>query len=128
MNSGKVDQAKTQRLFYGWVVVAAAFCVALVAYGIQYSFGIFIDPLTEDFGWSVTLVSGAASLFMFSRGALAILTGWITDRIFDYLSINYTNSKLQNIQRATRFFSSILLRPDLRCLFHAVPRHLFPAA
>ena len=80
MKSDEVDQAKAPRFFYGWVVVAAAFCVALVAYGVQYSFGIFIDPLTEDFGWSIALVSGAASLFMFSRGALAIFTGWVTDR------------------------------------------------
>jgi OFA family oxalate/formate antiporter-like MFS transporter len=80
MKSDEVDQAKAPRFFYGWVVVAAAFCVALVAYGVQYSFGIFIDPLTEDFGWSATLVTGVASLFMFSRGALAIFTGWVTDR------------------------------------------------
>jgi OFA family oxalate/formate antiporter-like MFS transporter len=80
MKSGKVDQAKTSRFFYGWVVVAAAFFVALVAYGVQYSFGIFLNPLSEDFGWSRALVSGAASLFMFSRGALAILTGRATDR------------------------------------------------
>ena len=80
MRADGVDQAKTQRLFYGWVVVATAFCVALVAYGIQYSFGIFINPLKVDFGWSGALVAGAASLFNFSRGALAILTGRITDR------------------------------------------------
>jgi MFS family permease len=80
MKSGIVNQAKTKGLFYGWVVVAAAFCVALVAYGVQYSFGIFLNPLSEYFDWSVALVSGAASLFMFSRGALAILTGWATDR------------------------------------------------
>jgi len=80
MESNEINQAKAPRLFYGWVVVATAFCVALVAYGVQYSFGIFLNPLREDFGWSVALVSGAASLFMFSRGALAILTGWATDR------------------------------------------------
>jgi len=80
MKSGGVDQAKPPHFFYGWVVVAAAFCVALVAYGVQYSFGIFIDPLTEYFGGNVALVTGAASLFMFSRGALAIFTGWVTDR------------------------------------------------
>jgi OFA family oxalate/formate antiporter-like MFS transporter len=80
MKSGGVNQAKAPRLFYGWVVVAAAFCVALVAYGVQYSFGIFLNPLREDFGWSVALISGAASLFMFSRGALAIFTGRATDK------------------------------------------------
>ena len=80
MKSDGIEQAKPPRFFYGWVVVAAAFFVALVAYGVQYSFGIFIDPLKADFGWSGELVGGAASLFMFSRGALAILTGRITDR------------------------------------------------
>jgi len=80
MKSDKVDQAKAPRFFYGWVVVAAAFFVALVAYGVQYSFGIFIEPLKADFGWSGTLVGGAVALFMFSRGALAILTGRFTDR------------------------------------------------
>jgi len=79
MKSDGVDQAKAPRFFYGWVVVAAAFCVALVAYGIQYSFGIFLKPLSADFG-SWALVSGVASLFMFSRGTLAILTGRVTDR------------------------------------------------
>ena len=80
MKSDGVDQANPPRFFYGWVVVATAFCVTLVAYGIQYSFGIFLEPLEEDFGWSWTLISGAASLFILSRGALAIFTGWTTDR------------------------------------------------
>jgi len=74
------DKPRAPWLFYGWIVVAAAFCVALMAYGVQYSFGIFLKPLSGDFGWSRALVSGAASLFMFSRGALAIFTGWATDK------------------------------------------------
>ncbi len=61
-------------------MVAAAFLVALVAYGVQYSFGIFLKPLSEDLGGTRALVSWAASIFMFSRGALAIFTGWATDR------------------------------------------------
>ncbi len=71
---------KGTKFFYGWIVVAASFLVALVAYGVQYSFGIFLKPLSEDLGWTRALVSGAASLFMFSRGALAIFTGWATDK------------------------------------------------
>ena len=71
---------KAPNIFYGWIVVAAAFSVTLVAYGVQYSFGIFLKPLAEDLGWTRVLVSGAVSLFMFSRGALAIFTGWATDK------------------------------------------------
>jgi len=80
MEFNQADNPETPWLFYGWVVVAAAFCVTLMAYGVQYSFGIFLKPLAGDFGWSRVLVSGAVSLFMFSRGALAILTGWATDK------------------------------------------------
>jgi len=80
MQFNGADKPKPPWLFYGWIVVAAAFCVALVAYGAQYSFGIFFKPLSADFGWSRVLVSGAVSLFMFLRGALAILTGWATDK------------------------------------------------
>ena len=58
----------------------AAFFVATMAYGVQYSFGIFLKPLTEEFGWSRAAVSGAVSLFMFVRGVMAILTGWATDK------------------------------------------------
>ncbi len=37
--------------FYGWVVVGLAFLV-LVIYEIGYVFGIFMDPLINQFGWS----------------------------------------------------------------------------
>ncbi len=36
------------RLFYGWVVVAGAFVVLFVAYGAQYSFGVFFAALLDD--------------------------------------------------------------------------------
>ena len=80
MKFDEADKPKAPGLFYGWIVVAAAFCVALVAYGVQYSFGIFLKPLSQDLGLTRTVVSGAVSLFMFSRGALAIFTGWATDK------------------------------------------------
>ncbi len=37
--------------FYGWVIVGLAFLV-LVLYEIEYVFGIFMDPLIDQFGWS----------------------------------------------------------------------------
>ena len=38
--------------YYGWIVVGAAFTVLFIAYGAQYSFGVFFTALTEEFGWS----------------------------------------------------------------------------
>jgi len=37
---------------YGWIVVAVAFTVLFLAYGVQYAFGLFFTALTEEFGWS----------------------------------------------------------------------------
>ena len=40
------------KIFYGWFVVfGCAFVVFGVAGG-QFSFGVFLKPMTEDFGWS----------------------------------------------------------------------------
>jgi len=38
--------------FYGWRVVAAAFTVLFVAYGLQFSFGVFVTEITDETGWS----------------------------------------------------------------------------
>lgn len=40
-----------KKFFYGWVIVGLSFLVFFV-YEIHYVFGIFLDPLIEEFGWS----------------------------------------------------------------------------
>ncbi len=70
----------SQRFYYGWVVVGAALCVAIVAYAVHYSFGIFFKPLAAEFDWTRAMTSGAFSLYMLSRGGFGILTGWATDK------------------------------------------------
>lgn len=39
-------------LFYGYIIVAAAFVIAAVGDGLLYSFGVFFEPLLKEFGWS----------------------------------------------------------------------------
>ena len=38
------------RLFYGWLVVAAAFAVTFVGFGCAYTFSAFVESLQQDFG------------------------------------------------------------------------------
>ena len=40
------------RMFYGWLVVAAAFAVTFVGFGSAYTFSAFVEPLQRDFGAS----------------------------------------------------------------------------
>jgi MFS family permease len=67
------------RIFRGWVVVAGAFSVMLVAYGIQYSFGVFFAALLEEFGWSRASLSGAFSLYAAAYCIVGFPAGRLTD-------------------------------------------------
>jgi MFS family permease len=78
--TSEVKSLPVQRVHYGWVVVGAALCVAIVAYAVHYSYGVFFNPLAVEFGWTRAMTSGAFSLYMLSRGGFGIVTGWATDK------------------------------------------------
>jgi MFS family permease len=61
------------RLFFGWKVVAAAFAVAVFAWGLGfYGPSIYVNQLVRTKGWPISLVSGAVTVhFLFS--ALLVL-------------------------------------------------------
>lgn len=51
-----------RRLSFHWVVVAAAFCVLLLAAGTRSAPSVLIDPLRDEFGWSRATVGFAVSI------------------------------------------------------------------
>ena len=67
--------------FYGYIVVAASFCIFVVVYGTRFAFGVFFKPLITEFGWTRALTSGALSLSMVVQGLLAIVMGGLSDRL-----------------------------------------------
>ncbi len=68
------------RVSYGWVIVAASFVLLIGSFGTQMCFGLFLKPLTEQFGWSRAGVSGAMSLLMAVAGLMGVVMGKVTDR------------------------------------------------
>lgn len=68
------------RFFYGYIIVIAAFIIMLVGYGLYNSFGIFLTPLINEFGWTRATTSGAFSLSMILCGVLGIVVGGLTDK------------------------------------------------
>ena len=66
-------------VFRGWVVVAGAFAVLLVAYGLHYSFGVFFTALLDEFGWSRASLSGAFSLYAGAYCVVGFPAGRLTD-------------------------------------------------
>jgi MFS family permease len=67
-------------LFYGWVVVAAAFAVMVVGFGSAYSFSAFLASLQRDFDASRGSVSLVFSLAGFLYFGLGIVSGPLADR------------------------------------------------
>ncbi|MGE5256726.1 MAG: MFS transporter [Hyphomicrobiales bacterium] len=70
-----------RNLFWGWYVVGGAFLLMAIGYGARYSFGIFVQPLTADNGWSRSVVSLAASINLLVYAAAGIGSGKLLDRV-----------------------------------------------
>jgi len=79
MNNMSPDKRR-RTVFYGYVVVGAAFVIMAVSSGAFFSFSVFFAPLQEEFGWSRALTSSAFSLLMVVQGILSIGVGKLNDR------------------------------------------------
>jgi len=66
--------------FFGYVVVAAATMIMMVAWGAYYSFGIFYKPVLIEFGWMRAQTALAFSLATALTGVMNAVSGILTDR------------------------------------------------
>ena len=66
-------------VFPGWFIVAGAFAVMFLAYGAQYSFGVFFSAMLAEFGWSRGSLSGAFSFYALTYCLLGFVAGRLTD-------------------------------------------------
>lgn len=68
------------RFSYGYIVVGIAFLIMIVSWGMYTVFGVFFNPLLDEFNWTRAMTSGAFSLSMIISGAVGIAMGGLTDR------------------------------------------------
>jgi MFS family permease len=67
--------------YYGWIVLAALCCVGFARQGAAVAtVSIFVEPLTREFGWSRTALSGAVSLGGVLAALLSPAIGPVLDR------------------------------------------------
>jgi MFS family permease len=69
------------RFFYGYIIVIACFLMMVFGWGIFYIYGVFFSPLSEEFGWSRAVTSGAFSLSVLISGLVGIVAGRLSDRL-----------------------------------------------
>jgi MFS family permease len=71
----------TQRFFYGWVVLGAAFVIITMSIGTLFTLGVFLRPIEESMGWSRSSI-GAIGLFNWIvMGAGGVVSGFVSDRL-----------------------------------------------
>ena len=72
---------KTKKpLYFGWYVCAATLFIGFVSIGARNSFGVFVIPMSEEFGWSRLTVSIAAALGVLVNGIIQPFMGQLFDR------------------------------------------------
>ena len=65
--------------FAGWAVVAAAFAVLFLAYGLQFSYGLFVTGMAADLGLTRAQTALPYSVYVFGYMILSLVTGRATD-------------------------------------------------
>jgi OFA family oxalate/formate antiporter-like MFS transporter len=72
--------ALAPRIFYGWIVVLAAFAITFVGFGSAYTFSAFVTSLQREFGASRGSVALVFSLAGFLYFGLGVVSGPLADR------------------------------------------------
>ena len=68
------------RFFYGWLIVAAPFVILTLAYGLQFSYGVFLPHIMADLNLDRASASAPFSLYVVFYTFWSIVTGPATDR------------------------------------------------
>ncbi|SVE44372.1 uncharacterized protein METZ01_LOCUS497226, partial [marine metagenome] len=81
MNEAESSHPNRKPLFYGWVVVGASSLVTFSAATSAISLlSIFVVPLSEEFGWSRSVIAGGISGGTLVGLLGAVFVGRIVDR------------------------------------------------
>jgi len=70
-----------RRVFYGWIVVAAAAAIVGLGMGALFSLGVFLEPMAESMGWSRGAISSVALLNWIAMGLGSFVWGALSDRL-----------------------------------------------
>jgi len=105
------------KIFYGWWIVLACSLIGFYVGGvIFYGFTAFFEPIREEFGWSYTQISFAASLRGLEMGIFAPLVGFLVDRFgsrklifWGMIAVGFGLILLSRTQSLAMFYGSFLL-------------------
>ncbi len=73
---------KKGKVFYGWWIVLVVSILSTYGSGVfYYGFSTLVKPVVKELAWSMTVVSGAFSIYRLEAGIGAPIVGYLLDRI-----------------------------------------------
>lgn len=104
------------RAEYGWAMVAIAFTLSAISFGMLSSVGIFMKPLQVEFGWSRGSLSFGYSAITLSTAVAGLLWSFIADKygtrwivLFGALTLGIPLLLLSRMETITEFYLYYLL-------------------
>ena len=65
---------------YAWVIVTIIAVMQMVGTSVRMSFGLFIEPLESEYGWTQNTISVAYAIASIVTAISAPVAGWVGDR------------------------------------------------
>src|SRR3954452_16805891 len=68
------------KLFYGWGIVGVGMLVTCIGMGAMMSLGVYLQPISQDMGWTRAGISFTAVLSFLAMGFGSFFWGSLSDR------------------------------------------------
>ncbi|MDC0196374.1 MFS transporter [Gammaproteobacteria bacterium] len=101
----------TERPAYGWIMVAIAFTLSSISFGVLASVGVFLKPLAAEFGWSRGSLSFGYSAITLATAFSGLLWSYIVDRfgsrwvvLFGSVTLGIPLLLLSSMETITEFY------------------------
>jgi MFS family permease len=78
--NNRKDIKKPSAIYYGWFIVATSFFISFLTVGTRNGFGVFVIPMSKDFGWDRGTISLPASIGFYVAGICQPFAGRLYDR------------------------------------------------
>jgi hypothetical protein len=91
---------------YGYFIVLVSALIMVIAWGANYSFGVFFKPLISEFGWSRAITSSSYAFNIIIWGGIGPI---IAGRIYDIYGSYYWALVINTIFAVCGLILSILL-------------------
>ncbi|MFQ5826629.1 MAG: MFS transporter, partial [Dehalococcoidia bacterium] len=72
---------KIKGIHYAWIILACVMILSALRSGLRLSFGVLINPLMEQFGWSLGAISLAYTISFLSVAPMTFVIGWLGETI-----------------------------------------------